>query len=37
MMLPDQQEGFLPPAIIDPGKFDLSWILAQGDTIEELE
>jgi hypothetical protein len=27
----------VPPAIIDPGKFDLSWIIATGDTVEELE
>jgi hypothetical protein len=27
----------IPPAIIDPGNFDLGWILAPGDRIEELE
>jgi len=25
------------PAVIDPGNFDLSWILAPGDNVEELE
>lgn len=32
----DKQEQYIPPAIIDPGQFDLSWILAPGDTEEEL-
>ena len=32
----DKQEPPVPPAIIDPGAFDLSWILDRGDRQEEL-
>jgi len=36
-MMPEKPDGHVQPAIIDPGKFDLSWILSPGDSIEELE
>ena len=35
--MPEKPDGHVQPAIIDPGKFDLSWILSPGDSIEELE
>lgn len=35
--MPEKPDGYVQPAIVDPGKFDLSWILGPGDSIEELE